>query len=394
MRIALRTGGGRGDYELAGSQGDLTASSLFNRQISYEITPQITIPGRSFACLRNGKPRIRLDEGQRSRTTHFYGLLASILLLPKPKRELRTTTGSTDLVRYESYCITAIPVDVERMDDSSVVLRPTLLLLENAHHQRATIDFVDRLARITALWNAAEGKDSPLAELLRQHQASVLSGDPDYKDIENSAQSIADFQHTELDPLDALEAIFGLTSDVGPQPPKPDETTVGFGVEDQSTPIEARLENVRKWREVASRGYAAQQFRANVTNAYDFRCLFSGQRLPKTDATISVGVDAAHILPWSTHGINSISNGLCLNKSCHWALDAGVLKFWYNPGIARYVIEVPGRMKAEAVKSNFDLGYFESLAGPVSEDRLPESREIWPSPAYLDQLNAVIFLDG
>lgn len=394
MRIALRTGGGRGDYELAGSQGDLSASSLFDRQITYEITPQIMIPGRSFACLRNGKPRIRLNEGHRSYTTHFYALLASILLLPKPIRELKTTTRSVDLVRYESYCITAIPVDVGRMDGSSVVLRPTALLLENANHQRETIDFVDRFARITAIWSAAEGKDSPLAGLLRHHQASVLTVDPDYRNIEQAAQSIAQFVKTELDPLDTLEASFGLSSDGSPKSQKPDEATDGFGVDDQSTPLEAQLENVKKWREVASRGYAAQQFRTNVTKSYDFRCLFSGQRLPKTDATLSVGVDAAHILPWSTHGINAISNGLCLNKSCHWALDAGVLKFFYDPAITQYVIEVPGRVKAAASKTDFDMGYFESLAGPVPQCRLPKNSDGWPSPAYLAELNAVIYPDG
>lgn len=41
MRIALRTSGGRGEYELAGKQGEIAASSLFDHPLLYELTPEI-----------------------------------------------------------------------------------------------------------------------------------------------------------------------------------------------------------------------------------------------------------------------------------------------------------------------------------------------------------------
>jgi hypothetical protein len=115
---------GRGAYELAGRQGAFAASDLFGHEISYELTPGIVIPGRSVADLRQGKPRIALDDGTRSTTTHVYRLLSAVLLLPKPKRELKATHGA-DLVQFGAYSMTVIKVDVAAISPTSVVLRPT-----------------------------------------------------------------------------------------------------------------------------------------------------------------------------------------------------------------------------------------------------------------------------
>jgi hypothetical protein len=67
MRITLRTGGGRGVYELAGNQGSYSASALFDREMFYELTPSLVVPGYAVPALRSGKPRIKLDE-DRGRT--------------------------------------------------------------------------------------------------------------------------------------------------------------------------------------------------------------------------------------------------------------------------------------------------------------------------------------
>jgi predicted restriction endonuclease len=66
--------------------------------------------------------------------------------------------------------------------------------------------------------------------------------------------------------------------------------------------------------------------------------LFTGQRLPNTDVTESAGVEAAHILPWSTHNINAIPNGICLRKLCHWAFDAEVLKLSYDGSVSSFIL--------------------------------------------------------
>jgi hypothetical protein len=204
MRIALRTGAGRGAYELAGRQGNLSASDLFNHEISYELTPGIVIPGRSVAALRQGKPRIALDEATRSRTTHLYLLLSAVLLLPKPKREFKTTHGD-ELLRSESYSMTAIKIDVARLSETSVILRPTDLLLENADGLRDEMDFTNRMARIIRLWDAAKQIDSPLANLIRNWSEAIRATDPDYKTIEKCAQEISDLLQTQEDPLPLVE---------------------------------------------------------------------------------------------------------------------------------------------------------------------------------------------
>ena len=167
-----------------------------------------------------------------------------------------------------------------------------------------------------------------------------------------------------------------------------------FGVEDATPPLEARLERIKQWREIAVRGSAGQKFRNDVRKEYDFRCIFSGDRLPKTEATESAGVDAAHILPWSTHNINSVSNGICLNKLCHWALDAGAVKLSFDNSCGAYVVEIPDKVRTAATKVSFDLDYFDKLCGKIPASRLPKNKALWPSPKYLDELNNAVFAKG
>lgn len=395
MRIALRTGGGRGVYELAGRQGKLLAADLFDRNIFYELTPNIVIPGRAIASRRSGKPRILLDEQQR--TTHFYRLLAAVLLLPKPKREFKTTHG-VELLKFEAYSMTAIKVDVADLSSTRVVLRPTDLLLENADNLQAKVEFAQRMSRIARLWEAASAQSTPLAQAVQNLQQAILAPNPDYKTIEDHAQAISDALQTDGDPLPVLEQRLGVgEAQQEPSPlSRPTQFThqADFGVEDDASPIEARLERVKQWREMAVRGSAGEKFRRDVRSTYDFRCLFSGQRLPKTAATESAGVDAAHILPWSTHNINAVANGLCLNKLCHWAFDAGVVKLFFDSSVSSYLLEVPAAVRKAANKVSFDLGYFEGLTGPIPAARLPKNSKLWPSPKYLDELNKFMFVQA
>jgi hypothetical protein len=109
MRVALRTSGGRGEYELAGRQGNIVASELYGKNLFYELTPEIVMPGRAAAVHVQGKPRIRLAD--MVTTTHLYRLIAAVLLLPKPKREFKET-GGEELIKRECYSITAIKIDI------------------------------------------------------------------------------------------------------------------------------------------------------------------------------------------------------------------------------------------------------------------------------------------
>jgi hypothetical protein len=154
--------------------------------------------------------------------------------------------------------------------------------------------------------------------------------------------------------------------------------------------LEARIERVKQWRQLAVRGSSGLRFRHDVASAYDYRCLFSGQRLPRLEVTDSAGVDASHILPWSTHDIDSVRNAVCLDKLCHWAFDEGVLRLTFDESVNAYVLDVPPDVQSAARRSNFDMGYFESLTGPIPASRLPRNQAAWPSKNYLGELNRVM----
>ena len=63
--------------------------------------------------------------------------------------------------------------------------------------------------------------------------------------------------------------------------------------EDETTLADATRRQVIEWRKQASRGYAGQRFRRDVRGAYDYRCFFSGDRLPKIK-DVSSGSHTTH----------------------------------------------------------------------------------------------------
>ena len=148
---------------------------------------------------------------------------------------------------------------------------------------------------------------------------------------------------------------------------------------------------MRQWRLAAVRGGSATVFRRKVREAYDSRCMFSGQRLPRTEATSTAGVDAAHILPWSRFDLDATKNGLCLNKQSHWAFDEGLFRLSFDEAENAYIISIPNPVRLAAQTAKFDLGSFDAISGPIPRKRLPANEAIWPSKPYLAELNR--FLD-
>lgn len=388
MRIALRTGGGRGVYELAGSQGTYRASDLFNREMFYELTPDLVVPGRAVPDVRQGKPRIKLNN-QRN-TTHFYRLLAGLLILPKPKREFRTTAGDT-LIGFETYSMTAIKVDVGNVDVDKAVVRPTEILLENFQGLKKSLSFIDRMARVMEVWRVASEQDSPLASLLRAHKDALYAEDIDHKDVEKAAKEIFKYLDTIYDPLHRIESDLGISKITETEEGAPIDSTKDFGMKDAISPEAARIENIRRWRKIAVRGAEATKFRAEIKKIYRDTCLFTGQRLPKLDVISSAGVDAAHILPWARYGVNTVDNGICLSKQCHWAFDAGVVKLAFDRSRNQYVISIPDAVSTQSAQHNFSLDAYQAMVGPIPRERLPLKSDYWPNSSYLDAFNQAMF---
>lgn len=391
MKIALRTSGGRGEYELAGRQGDILASDLFDHQIIFEITPSIQLQGHSYAKYMQGKPRIRLAKGG----IHAYRILTAILLLPLPIRELGKTSEGSFVLRDGKFSIFSIQVDVVRAETGKVVLRPTYLLLQNRSRAMLKINFPDRMNEILKLWDAASSKDDPISELIRAHRASIIETPSDHKKLEKASKAIKDLISTEEDILPELLRRY----DINPIIISPDEEEEQdeadiekiLSENDFTTPVEAARRNLRKWRKLAIRGHEGTVFRRLVTKMYNSTCVISGLRLPKISVTSLPGVDAAHILPWSQYEINHPSNGLCLTKLCHWAFDNGILRLDYDSSEKLYVVSIPKQVIRSASAEGFDLKHFAELTGPIPAERLPRQKENWPKPQYLKINNDIMY---
>jgi hypothetical protein len=391
MNIALRPSGGRGEYELAGRQGDLHVADVFGLAMFIEILPGVTINAHSHCVLRDGKPRIRLT--QPARNAHPASLIAAALMLPKPRRERHETHG-VNLLQWEKFVVQTIRIDV-MPHDAVVVIRPVTVRLENADNVRLDISFAERMERVVRVWTAAATQDGDIAEAVRAHATAFTSANSSQAELTSAFTSLhSALGRPESDMLPLLEAHFGLgllnASGIGDMSARLGDED--FTEETYVDPAAARVERAREWRLAAVRGSSAGSFRRQVIMAYDSRCMFSGERLPRTDATRSAGVDAAHILPWSRFDLDSTMNGLCLNKQSHWAFDVGLFRLHFDARENVYVVSIPNEVRTAGTRANFDLESFEALAGPIARDRLPANEALWPSPQYLGELNR--FIDG
>lgn len=390
MNITLRPSGGRGEYELAGRQGDVTIQDLFGLPMFIEILPGVTINAHSNCMLKDGKPRIRLTPI--TRYAHPASLIAAAMMLPRPRRE-RDETHGINLLQWQQFVVQTVRIDVA-LRANSVLVCPLTVRLENGDDRRIDISFAERMARVVRVWTAAATITNQLAVVVRTHAQAFTSA------LSTQAHLIQAYNglYTTLgkpvgDMLPILESLFAL----GPlNAPSIGDLSTSIADEDFAeevhvNPAEARVDRVRKWRLAAIRGGSATKFRNKVREAYDSRCLFSGQKLPRTEATFTAGVDAAHILPWSRYDLDAAKNGLCLNKQCHWAFDEGLFRLSFDETEHIYVISIPAPVRLAAANVHFDLESFESIVGPIPRERLPANEMLWPSSQYLQELNK--FLD-
>jgi hypothetical protein len=385
VRIVLRTSGGRGEYELAGHQAAVSGVSLLDKDLDFELTPELVVPGHQTAYRVQGKPRIRLDDT--SSQLHAYRFLAGALLLPKPKRELKTTLTTLDFVRDNGYAVAGIDVDVAETQASSARLRPTTLWLENAAGLILAVDVPDRMALVQEIWDVSRNQTTQISGLVRIHEASVSSGD--HKAIENASAKLREA----IGDGDVIERIAKAAGAQINAPPlvtgaKAQDIPVE-GEQDETDPADARRRAVAKWRKSVQRTAEARKFSEAVRMVYDERCAVSGSRLPKLSSTLSPGVEGAHILPWARYELNTVKNGICLSKLCHWAFDAGVIRIDYDEGA--YMVSIPEEVSTGAVPANMDLTYFEKFVGPISDERLPADSAHLPSPDYLARLNEEMY---
>jgi hypothetical protein len=387
MRIALRTSGGRGEYEVAGSHDSIRVHDVFNRQVVLEMLPGIRFPTNNFIRHTQGKPRIRLLDPHTD--SHIYLILSAILLLPKPKREIGATPGGKIQIYKDNFSVTSIPFDVVELTSTEIIVSPTQMILSNSTSDSVRLDFIERLRIVMACWDKASKQDSAIALAVIKHRDAFHNRD--IKGIIGAAELIRLAAIEPDDPLGHitkdlnlpnLEELMWLGIHVTET-----EEAMGLGEEVLEDLREAARNRMRVWRQVALRGAEGARFSAEVRAAYNHTCLFTGMRLPKITATGSSGVDAAHILPWAEYNLNAIRNGLCLSKLCHWAFDVGILRLEYDASTSKYGIQLsPAALIAES-EGLLYLKDLKDVQGVISPSLLPKDSGNWPDPAFLKVYN-------
>ncbi len=390
MRIALRTSGGRGEYELAGSHESIRVHDVLDREIILELLPGFRFSTNNFARHTQGKPRIRLLDPHSD--YHIYLILAAILLLPKPKREIGATPGGKIQIYKYNFSVMSVPFDVVELTNTEIVISPTQMVLSNSTYDSVRLDVIERLRIVMACWDAASKQCSALASAILKHKDAIYSRD--VKKVISTSESI---RLANIEPDDPLRHI---TKDINL--PNLDELmwlgvhateteeAMALGEENLEEVKEAARNRIKVWQQVALRGAAGAKFSAEVRQAYNHTCMFTGMRLPKTPVTGSSGVDAAHILPWAAYDLNTISNGLCLSKLCHWAFDAGILKLSYDTPTSTYRIALSEAALAAESAGLLALDGLKIIQGIVPIYLLPKDSANWPNPTFLKLYNGAL----
>lgn len=386
MRIALRTSGGRGEYEVAGSQKAITVSDVVGRHLVMELIPAQRMNTNNLVQHAQGKPRIRLQDPHTDR--HLYRLISAALLLPRPIREIGITPGGKLQVADQKFSISSIQFDIIDRTETRLVIQPTRLVLENSAGPANSvwIDVVERLAILQSVWVRAAAVPQ-LAPLLEAHKKAVFESDPGNLEVAASALRALPpdgsdplrYCVSRIDPGDTQLAWMALHS-----------SQIEEAIE-ETNPLamrEAALERIKVWRRLAIRGPAGAKFGRDVREAYRDTCLITGHRLPYVESLGAPGVDSAHILPWAEYDLNLVTNGICLSKHCHWAFDAGVLRLDYDESIKKYLVSIGPAAKKAHDDALIDLSPFISLVGEIPQPRLPIDIASWPNPSFLELFNA------
>ena len=116
-----------------------------------------------------------------------------------------------------------------------------------------------------------------------------------------------------------------------------------------------------------SRPFRDQSFKRAVRAAYDNKCAFTGLRLINGGGRPEV--QAAHIMPVSSKGPDSIRNGLALSGTFHWLFDRGLVSVDENYRIMAAKGGVPEQIQ--------------QLFNQSGNLVLPDDRNLRPHPHYL-----------
>jgi hypothetical protein len=331
----------------------------------------------------SGKKRVRLIDSHRH--VHLARQIQSVLLFPKSRRDESGFVGGEPTIWHERYIVRKIHFDgLELRSAGEALIRLGELELDNGSQTAHVVRFATRMKLIERLHDHADRFPDAIKVLLEEHRAMLTATDPIAGRGEQIVASL--MQHVAGNAPD-YNVEYVLGGDVVPTLVEIFSVpTVEEPVSIEAIPpedIDIRLRETAKWRRwAATRGPSSARFRRTVRDAYDSRCIVCGIRLPLSKHCRVPGVDSAHILPWATHDLDVVSNGLCLCKWHHWAFDQQLIAIQHSHGI--YIVTVSQRAK-EALDQDA-LSALENNAGPVPTERLPARQQDRPRPQFLSKL--------
>lgn len=320
MYIALRTGGGRGVYEIAGETATgLTSADLLGREIVFEFPPDLWIPTGVVLGVQGGKHRLRIATAK----IQVQRQLAAVLMLPSPRR-VNDTGSSPQLLADKSYVLERIHLDfADHLSPGEAVVVPGRMDLRNLTND-SSIQAQQRLGLLRSVWSGSPLLPEPLQTLVRQHEALATAGLPIGRDCEQIVKSIwrevgrvwpnaapADAgdllatlaEHLAIDVIDV--SMEGSPAD-GDQGGDINLVHVGLPGRVQRSIIQRR---------------GQPSFRRGLLKAYGYRCQV-------TRYAGEPALEAAHIYPYSEGGehTNDLRNGLLLRADIHTLFDLGLLR--------------------------------------------------------------------
>lgn len=379
MHIGFRTSGGRGEYEVVGNASGFNAADLEGWSF-YMRWPDGNVrdtglwldPGGS------GKPRLR---SLLTPQIQIGRIISSMLLLPAPKRDVKATRDGWPVIAENAYSVTQVGFGPESEFagvTDRVTFVPSWVEVANQSDSEA-IGVTARWERIQALYDRmAEFPTEGLRSGLKSHRDYLASG----QIVEGPLTTIAKNICKDLspgvdgvyppgaDPLPYLELQLDIQAPDEPGLPPPNELS-----EDEP---EINIRSAHQYRLAKTRGASGRKFSEAARRAYNNTCAFCGVRLGGIEG-IRSGVDAAHILAWSKHDLDVVSNGVALCKLHHWAFDAGVLLIRkIGDNYYTYFTTLAERLDPVTAAR---LG---THAQQIPNDRLPTIKSERPSAHYLD----------
>lgn len=386
MHIGFRTSRGRGEYELVGSHAGQSAAALEGWEFHFRWPDGVVRdtqlwldPGDS------GKPRLRSLAAQPFQVGR---LVAAMLLLPPPRRDKRGVASTLPVLQAKLYVVARIGFGPETEFASPPDFVTAELNYIEAENSVASefINVSSRWERIARIIGDTAPFSPGVALALDQYRDFLLSRRPVTAELTRIVDSIrrsleiSDPQYgSEFDPLPALERIAGVSAPDQPSLPPPDQLA-----EDEA---EIKARSARLYREARLRESSAQRFAAEVRAAYGNTCAFCGARLGGVPGVPS-GIDAAHILAWSSYDLDVISNGIALCKNHHWAFDAALMAPIFQNGV--YIVRYT--RLAELLDPSA-LAVLGPDVFPIPEERLPPAADRRPNPRYLRRLYADLAIE-